>query len=111
MNAQKRKSSQNQPTKQKQANKSNKGNNPSRRETSRRVKIVCFAFSQKTEIVLIASFTILLNWTVNNQGIDDCCKISDDAKFSLVFMYSHHKQLNLKVEHKTEISEEGGKMN
>ena len=48
---------------------------------------------------------------MNNQGIDDYCKISDDAKFSLFFMYSHHKQPNLKAEHKTEISEEGGKMN
>ena len=46
--AQKHKSSQNQPAKQKQANKNKKGNNLSHRKTSERVKIICFAFLKKT---------------------------------------------------------------
>ena len=58
----KRKSSQNQPTKQKQVNKNNKDNNFSCRNTSKRVKIICLAFLTNIEIVLIASFTILLNY-------------------------------------------------
>ena len=46
----KRKSSQNQPTKQKQANKNNKGNKFSRRKSLKRVKIVCFAFLKKLKL-------------------------------------------------------------
>ena len=45
--------------------KNNKGNNFSRGKTSKRVKIVCFVFLKKIEIVLIASFTVLLNYAVS----------------------------------------------
>ena len=48
--AQKHKSSQNQPTKQKQTNKNNKGNNFSSRKSFKRVKIVCFAFLKKLKL-------------------------------------------------------------
>ena len=40
--------------------KKTKGKNFSHRKTSKRVKIVCFAFLKKIGIALIASFTILL---------------------------------------------------
>ena len=39
--------SQNQPTKQKQANKNNKGNNFLCRKTSKRMKVICFVLLKK----------------------------------------------------------------
>ena len=39
----------------------NKGNNFSRRKTSKKVKVVCFTFLKKIKILLIVSFTILLS--------------------------------------------------
>ena len=53
---QKSKSSENQPTKQEQANKNNKGRNFLCRKTSKMVKIVCFAILKKKK----NSITILL---------------------------------------------------
>ena len=51
LSTQKRESSKNQ--KQKQATKNNKGNRFSYPKTTKRGKIVCFAFFKKIEIVLI----------------------------------------------------------
>ena len=45
--------------------KHNKSNNFSRIKTSKRGKIVHFAFLKKAEIVLIVSFTILMNYAVS----------------------------------------------
>ena len=57
--------------------KATKANTFSRRKTSKRGKIVYFAFLKKTEIVLITSFTILhsiiniLYFSVKQPDIDD----------------------------------------
>ena len=43
----------------------NKGNGFWSTKTSKRGKTVCFAFFKKTELILITSFTILLNYAVS----------------------------------------------
>ena len=59
LNAQKRKSNQNQLTKQKQVNKNNKRNNFYAQKLLRRKKLFILHFLKKNEIFLITAFTIL----------------------------------------------------
>ena len=59
LNAQKRKSNQNQLTKQKQVNKKQQTPQFLCTKTYKKGKIVYLAFLKKTEIVLITAFTIL----------------------------------------------------
>ena len=69
--AQKCKSTKNQLTKQNKQMTNNRGNDFSRTKTSKRVKIVCFAFLEKIEIVLITSLPILLTCTPINPPIEN----------------------------------------
>ena len=65
LSAQKRKSSKNQPTKQRQADKKQqKQRFFAHKNFKRGGEIVCFEFLKKIQIVLITSFTKLLNYVV-----------------------------------------------
>ena len=76
---QKGKSSENQPTKQEEANKNNKGRNFLCRKTSKMVKIVCFAILKKKKKLIYYTTSKMLREFETFIKIYDIFFISDNV--------------------------------